>query len=84
VVDALRGCQNDDGGFGHALEPDTRCPASLPVYVEAAFQALAAAGTVDQDMVTRACDFLARAAEQAGAGGAVPLSPTRVAGTITR
>jgi hypothetical protein len=37
VVDALRGCQNYDGGFGHALEPDTRCPASLPVYVEAAF-----------------------------------------------
>ncbi|HET6185944.1 MAG TPA: hypothetical protein VFE59_02975, partial [Trebonia sp.] len=30
VVDALRGYQNDDGGFGHALEPDKRCPASLP------------------------------------------------------
>jgi hypothetical protein len=74
VVDALRGYQNDDGGFGHALEPDTRCPASLPVYVETAFQALAAAGTVDQDMVTRACDFLARVAGQAGAGGAVPLA----------
>lgn len=74
VVDALRGYQNDDGGFGYALEPDTRCPASLPVYVETAFQALAAAGTVDHDMVTRACDFLARTAEQAGAGGAVPLA----------
>src|SRR4029077_7303266 len=65
VVDALRGYQNDDGGFGHALEPDTRWPASLPVYIETAFQALAAAGTVDHDMVTRACDFLARAAEEA-------------------
>jgi hypothetical protein len=74
VVDALRGYQNDDGGFGHALEPDTRCPASLPVYIETAFQALAAAGTVDHDMVTRACDFLARAAEEAGASGAVPLA----------
>jgi len=74
VVNALRGYQNQDGGFGQALEPDTRCPASLPVYVETAFQALAAAGTVDDDMVIRACEFLAGAAEQAGGGGAVPLA----------
>jgi hypothetical protein len=72
VVDALRGYQNDDGGFGHALEPDKRCPASLPIDVETAFQALAAAGAVDHGMVTRACDFLARTAADAGAGGAVP------------
>jgi hypothetical protein len=74
VVDALRGYQNEDGGFGQALEPDKRCPASLPVDVETAFQALATAGTVEHDMVTRACDFLARAAAQAGAGGAVALA----------
>ena len=74
VVDALRGYQNSDGGFGHALEPDTRCPASLPIYVETAFQALAAVGALDHVMVTRACDFLARTAEKAGAGGAVPLA----------
>src|SRR5215469_2192313 len=42
VIDALRGYQNDDGGFGHALEPDKRCPASLPIDVETAFQAMAA------------------------------------------
>lgn len=72
VADALRGYQNDDGGFGHALEPDVRCPASLPIDVETAFQALAAAGAADRDMVIAACDFLARAAEDAGAGGAVP------------
>ena len=36
VVDALRGYQNDDGGFGHGLEPDTRCPASLAIDVEIA------------------------------------------------
>jgi hypothetical protein len=74
VVDALRGYQNDDGGFGHALEPDKRCPASLPIDVETAFQALATAGAVDHDMVIRACDFLARVAEEADAGGAVPLA----------
>jgi hypothetical protein len=72
VVDALRGYQNDDGGFGQALEPDLRCPASLPVDVETAFQALAMAGTVDHDMVIRACDFLARTAAEADAGGGVP------------
>jgi len=36
VVDALRGYRNDDGGFGHGLEPDKRCPASLPIDVEVA------------------------------------------------
>ena len=72
VVDALRGYQNDDGGFGHALEPDVRCPASLPIDVETALAALAAAGTVEPEMVLRACDFLARTAAEAGAGGAVP------------
>jgi hypothetical protein len=72
VVDALRGYQNDDGGFGHALEPDVRCPASLPIDVEAAFQALATAGAFDHDMVIRGCDFLARVAQEADAGGAVP------------
>jgi hypothetical protein len=74
VIDALRGYQNDDGGFGHALEPDKRCPASLPIDVETAFQALAAASTVDSEMVSRACDFLARTAADAGAGGGVPLA----------
>jgi hypothetical protein len=72
VADALRGYQNDDGGFGHALEPDKRCPASLPIDVETAFQALATAGAADHDMVIAACDFLARTADDAGAGGAVP------------
>ncbi len=48
VIEALRGYRNGDGGFGHGLEPDKRCPASLPIDVEIALQALATAGTVDQ------------------------------------
>jgi len=28
VVETLRGYRNPDGGFGHALEPDLRCPGS--------------------------------------------------------
>lgn len=70
VVDALRGYQNDDGGFGHGLEPDKRCPASLPVDVEIALQTLAAAGTTDPAMLHRAVDFLAGVTT----GGAVSLA----------
>jgi len=72
VVDALRGYQNSDGGFGHGLEPDKRCPASLPIDVEVAFHALVTAGASDETMVRRACDFLARTAADVGASGAVP------------
>ena len=72
AVDALRGYQNEDGGFGQALESDIRCPDSLPVYVEVAFQALVAAGTLDRGIVQRACDYLARVALEADADGAVP------------
>ena len=67
VIDALRGYQNPDGGFGHGLEPDKRCPDSQGIDVEVALQAMAAAGIVDHDMVGRACDFLAGIASPDGA-----------------
>jgi hypothetical protein len=70
VVAALCGYQNDDGGFGHGLEPDKRCPASLPIDVEVALQAYASAGADDPDMLRRTCDFLARSS----VGGAVALA----------
>ncbi len=74
VIDALGGYRNDDGGFGHGLEPDKRCPASLPIDVEIALQTLAAAGTVDQPLVVAACDYLAKVAADVNRGGAVPLA----------
>ncbi len=74
VVDALRGFQNADGGFGHGLEPDKRCPDSQPIDVEVALQVLVAARTTDDGMVSAACDFLAGTASVAGAGGGVPLA----------
>jgi len=58
VVDALRGYRNADGGFGHGLEPDKRCPASLPLDVEIALQTLAAARTTDAQLLRGAADFL--------------------------
>ena len=72
VVDAVRAFRNDDGGFGHGMEPDVRCPASLPIDVEVAFQALATAKAADQRLVLAACDYLAKVAASVAAGGAVP------------
>ncbi|MEV5960317.1 hypothetical protein AB0L70_01055 [Kribbella sp. NPDC051952] len=77
VVDALRGYQNADGGFGHGLEPDKRCPDSLPLDVEVAFDTLLAAGTQDETMIRRAADWLGQIAN---ADGAVPLCGPAVEG----
>src|SRR6478672_4407174 len=68
VVEALRGYQNEDGGFGHGLEPDKRCPASQPLDVQVALETLVAAGTSDGPMLQRACDYLAAV----GSDGGVP------------
>ncbi len=77
VVDALRGYQNDDGGFGHGLEPDKRCPASLPGDVELALEMLVAAGAREERMVQRACGFLSGMAD---ADGAVALATPVIEG----
>jgi len=71
VIDAVRAYRNGDGGFGHGLEPDKRCPASLPIDVECALDALWAAGVGVDGMVLDACGWLATVAEP---GGAVPLA----------
>lgn len=41
VLTALAAFKNDDGGFGHALEPDLRTPASSVLATSVAFQVLA-------------------------------------------
>jgi hypothetical protein len=40
VLDELAKYQNDDGGFGHAIEPDLRMPSSSPFATSVAFQLL--------------------------------------------
>jgi len=70
VVAALQGYRNADGGFGHGLEPDKLCPASLAIDVEMALLTMTAAGTVDHAMVEGACAFLATISRD----GAVPLA----------
>ena len=40
MVDAVAAYRNDDGGFGHGLEPDKLAPASQPLDVEVALERL--------------------------------------------
>jgi hypothetical protein len=58
VRDAVAAYRNPDGGFGHALEPDCRCPDSQPAAVEMALRILDEADAWDPDLVGRACDWL--------------------------
>jgi hypothetical protein len=59
VLVALRAYQNEDGGFGNALEPDKRCPSSQPQDIEFALHILDAIGAMHDPMVAHACDYLA-------------------------
>ena len=71
VLVALTACQNPDGGFGAALEPDKRDPGSQPVDVQFAFELLDAVGNFDVTIVGRACDWLETVST---AEGGVPFS----------
>ncbi|WP_127533228.1 hypothetical protein [Paenibacillus kobensis] len=51
VIEALRAYQNADGGFGHALEPDIRCPHSQPVPTEMALMIMDEIGYFDPAMM---------------------------------
>jgi hypothetical protein len=66
VVHALRGYQNADGGFGHALEPDLRGPESQPIHVDMALRVLHESEADAPEMVARACSYLATLASPVG------------------
>ena len=74
VRDAIAAYRNDDGGFGHALEPDCRTAASQPAAVEMALRLMDATDTWDTAVVTPACDWLARVAP--AEGGAAFVEPS--------
>jgi hypothetical protein len=58
LVAAIRAYRNDDGGFGHALEPDLRAPGSQPIAALHGLEGLAEAGAFDDPMVDQLCDWL--------------------------
>ena len=66
LLTALRAYRNPDGGFGHALEPDVRCPGSQPAATLRALEVLVDAGATDDPMLTDAADWLACVAEPDG------------------
>jgi hypothetical protein len=59
VLHALRAYRNDDGGFGHAIEPDMRAPTSQPVGVHTMLEILHEIGVHDDPMIGPAADWLA-------------------------
>lgn len=66
VLTALRAYQNTDGGFGHALEPDVRCPGSQTAATADALEILAEAGASNDPMVAQAADWVAGIANADG------------------
>jgi hypothetical protein len=74
VRDAVAAYRNDDGGFGHALEPDCRAPGSQPAAAEMALRVLNEADAWDEGLVRGACDWLAAVAP--AEGGAAFVEPT--------
>ena len=66
VLDALRPYRNSDGGFGHALEPDIRDPASQPASTLSALEVLAGVDALDDPMVPDAAAWIATIAEPDG------------------
>src|SRR5919107_2619438 len=77
VLAALRAYRNPDGGFGHALEPDIRDPASQPASTLHALEVLAGVGALDDPMVSEAAAWVAAIAEP---DGGVPMAlPTAAA-----
>src|SRR5271165_6437593 len=74
VSAAVGAYRNPDGGFGHGLEPDCRCPASQPAAAEQAIRILDEADTWDAALVGGACDWLQLNA--AAGGGATFVEPS--------
>src|SRR4029077_6436780 len=58
VRDAVAAYRKDDGGFGHALEPDCRAPGSQPAAAAMALRMMDETGAWDEDLVRGACDWL--------------------------
>jgi hypothetical protein len=66
VLEALRGYRNPDGGFGHALEPDLRCPNSQPAPTLYALEILNEADALDGELARGARAFIASIATPDG------------------
>ncbi|MWV42379.1 hypothetical protein GRF59_01935 [Paenibacillus sp. HJL G12] len=75
VLNALRPYQNQDGGFGNALEPDMRTPESQPIATEYALMIMDEVGLWDAEMLTGVLNYLRTIAK---AEGGLPRATTCV------
>ncbi|MGV9644596.1 hypothetical protein, partial [Streptomyces sp. NPDC003514] len=71
VETALDAYRNDDGGYGHALDPDLRGPVSQPLHARRALQVLDAIGRCGGQRVDRVCRYLTSVSAPDGALPAV-------------
>ncbi|MEU9453297.1 hypothetical protein [Streptomyces sp. NPDC048277] len=71
VETALDAYRNQDGGYGHALEPDLRGPVSQPLHTGHALRVLDAIGRCGGQRVERVCRYLTSVSTLDGALPAV-------------
>ncbi|MFF9211989.1 MULTISPECIES: hypothetical protein [unclassified Streptomyces] len=71
VDTALDAYRNDDGGYGHALEPDLRGPVSQPLHTAHALRVLDTLGRCAGQRVERVCRYLTSVSTADGALPAV-------------
>ncbi|WP_432136261.1 MULTISPECIES: hypothetical protein [unclassified Streptomyces] len=67
VDTALDAYRNEDGGYGHALEPDLRGPVSQPLHTAHALQVLDSIGRCGGQRVERVCRYLTSVSTPEGA-----------------
>lgn len=67
VETALDAYRNEDGGYGHALEPDLRGPVSQPLHAGHALRVLDAIGRCGGQRVERVCRYLTSVSTSDGA-----------------
>ncbi|MFF5315025.1 hypothetical protein [Streptomyces massasporeus] len=67
VETALDAYRNEDGGYGHALEPDLRGPVSQPLHTAHALRVLDAVGRCTGQRVERMCRYLTSVSTADGA-----------------
>ncbi|MGW0563945.1 hypothetical protein ACWDZ4_25885 [Streptomyces sp. NPDC003016] len=71
VETALAPYQGEDGGYGHALEPDLRGPVSQPLHTAHALRVLDSIGRCEGPRVERMCRYLSGVSTREGALPAV-------------
>ncbi|MGW7131801.1 hypothetical protein ACWGIA_26195 [Streptomyces bobili] len=71
VETALDAYRNEDGGYGHALEPDLRGPVSQPLHTARALHVLDSLGRCGGQRVERVCRYLTSVSTADGALPAV-------------